>query len=87
MGKGTPASGKKNQEGNHIRCRRCGRHSYHKKAKICSACGFGRIAKLRHYNWSTKNRPAYGQKKRNTRQGKYCITVGKEVKEISAKAS
>jgi large subunit ribosomal protein L37e len=68
MGKGTPASGKKNQEGNHIRCRRCGRHSYHKKAKICSACGFGRIAKLRHYNWSTKNRPAYGQKKRNTRR-------------------
>jgi len=68
MGKGTAASGKHNKEGNHIRCRRCGRHSYHKKNKQCSSCGFGRTAKLRHYNWCIKTRPSYGQKSRNNRR-------------------
>lgn len=68
MGKGTSASGKHNKEGNHIRCRRCGRHSYHKKEKTCSACGFGRTATLRRYRWNVKTRPAYGQKSRNNRR-------------------
>lgn len=67
MGKGTPSFGRHNKEGNHIRCRRCGRHSYHKKKKYCAACGFGRTAKLRRYNWNTKTRPAYGQKSVNVR--------------------
>lgn len=68
MGKGTPAFGKHNKEGNHIRCRRCGKHSYHKKKKVCSSCGFGATAKLRHYNWCTKSRPSYGHKSRNIRR-------------------
>ncbi|HJX24062.1 MAG TPA: 50S ribosomal protein L37e, partial [Candidatus Bathyarchaeia archaeon] len=52
MGKGTPSFGKKNQTV-HIRCRRCGRHSYHKREKKCSACGYGASKKLRHYSWQT----------------------------------
>lgn len=67
MGKGTPAAGRHNQEGNHIRCRRCGRHSYHKKDKICAYCGFGRMAKLRRYNWHVKSRPHNGQPRVNIR--------------------
>jgi len=67
MGKGTPAAGKHNKEGNHIRCRRCGEHSYHKKNKECSACGFGKTTRLRHYGWNVKTRPSYGQKARNNR--------------------
>ncbi|MDD1779441.1 MAG: 50S ribosomal protein L37e, partial [Candidatus Helarchaeota archaeon] len=40
MTKGTPSFGKHHKK-THIRCRRCGRHSYHVRDKICSACGFG----------------------------------------------
>ncbi|MBD3352884.1 MAG: 50S ribosomal protein L37e [Candidatus Lokiarchaeota archaeon] len=67
MGKGTPSSGRKNKEGNHIRCRRCGRHSYHKKKKVCAACGFGRSSKMRHYEWNVKSKPSYGNKVVNRR--------------------
>ncbi|MDH4215252.1 MAG: 50S ribosomal protein L37e [Candidatus Odinarchaeota archaeon] len=55
MGKGTPSKGKKNNP-KMIRCRRCGRRSYHVRHKKCAACGFGASARLRQYNWAHKNR-------------------------------
>ncbi|RQD82280.1 MAG: 50S ribosomal protein L37e [Methanocalculus sp. MSAO_Arc2] len=53
MSKGTPSMGLRNKRP-HIVCRRCGRRSYHARHKICSACGFGRSARLRSYAWKTK---------------------------------
>ena len=53
--KGTRSMGKK-QKKTHIRCRRCGRHSYHIRKKICASCGLGRTAKIRHYNWLKKDK-------------------------------
>ncbi len=50
MSKGTPSFGKHNKK-THIRCRRCGGHSYHIRKKKCSSCGYGATARLRHYNW------------------------------------
>ena len=50
MGTGTPSL--KGGERTHIRCRRCGRHSYHLQKKTCSSCGYGKTAKLRSYNWA-----------------------------------
>ncbi|PIN69652.1 50S ribosomal protein L37e [Candidatus Woesearchaeota archaeon CG11_big_fil_rev_8_21_14_0_20_43_8] len=49
--KGTASMGKKSGKINHIRCRRCGGSSYHKKKKVCSSCGFGRTAKIRKFGW------------------------------------
>ena len=41
MVKGTPAMGKKRRKGRlHIKCRRCGKNSYHKIRGICSSCGY-----------------------------------------------
>jgi len=54
MTKGTHSQGKKGQAKLHIRCRRCGRASYHKKRKICSHCGYGDTTKLRRYSWNKK---------------------------------
>ncbi|MFX1341349.1 MAG: 50S ribosomal protein L37e [Promethearchaeota archaeon] len=54
MGKGTPAFGKKNKK-SHIRCRRCGRRSYHVRKKRCAACGFGQTSRIRKYSWSWKD--------------------------------
>ncbi len=53
MGKGTPSFGK-HQKKTHIRCRRCGRHSYHVRHKQCAACGFGRSKKITQYSWQNK---------------------------------
>ncbi|MCX6643549.1 MAG: 50S ribosomal protein L37e [Candidatus Bathyarchaeota archaeon] len=39
----------------HIRCRRCGRRSYHVRLATCAACGYGVTSKLRHYNWMRKD--------------------------------
>ncbi|MEC7502989.1 MAG: 50S ribosomal protein L37e [Candidatus Thermoplasmatota archaeon] len=55
MSKGTPSMGKR-QKSTHIRCRRCGKHSFHKTKSICSSCGYGQTAKLRKYRWSKRNR-------------------------------
>ena len=44
MGKGTPSKGKKNKTASHKTCRRCGKHSYHRKKHYCASCGFGRSA-------------------------------------------
>ncbi|MEM2910278.1 MAG: 50S ribosomal protein L37e [Nitrososphaerota archaeon] len=50
MVKGTPSFGKRNKPV-HIRCRRCGRRSFHVSKKRCAACGFGASKKLRSYRW------------------------------------
>jgi len=50
---GKPSFGKRNKKV-HVVCRRCNRHSLNLKTKICSACGFGKSAKLRKYAWQTK---------------------------------
>ncbi len=54
MVKGTPAFGKKIGT-KHIRCRRCGRRSYHVSKGYCAACGYGRSAKIRKYAWQTRD--------------------------------
>ncbi|MFX1319728.1 MAG: 50S ribosomal protein L37e [Promethearchaeota archaeon] len=54
MGKGTPSFGKKNKK-THIRCRRCGRRSYHIRKKRCAACGFGASSRIRQYRWARKD--------------------------------
>lgn len=36
----------------HVRCRRCGRHSYHRQKRVCASCGFGVTARRRGYNWA-----------------------------------
>ncbi|HEY4699197.1 MAG TPA: 50S ribosomal protein L37e [Nitrososphaerales archaeon] len=51
MTRGTPSFGKHSKGKTHIRCRRCGRHSYHTNKKRCAFCGFGADKKIRHYNW------------------------------------
>ncbi|MHA1680756.1 MAG: 50S ribosomal protein L37e [Promethearchaeota archaeon] len=53
MGKGTPSMGLRNRK-THMRCRRCGRNSYHLRHKVCSACGFGKSSKIRKYGWQNK---------------------------------
>ncbi|MHA2061154.1 MAG: 50S ribosomal protein L37e [Candidatus Sifarchaeia archaeon] len=60
MVKGTPSFGKHHKT-RVIRCRRCGRRSYHIRHKACSACGFGKKATLRRYSWQTKK---IGRKRR-----------------------
>lgn len=52
--KGTSSKGKKNRKKIHVRCRRCGRHSYNLRKGYCSACGFGRSSKIRSYSWGKK---------------------------------
>ncbi|MCJ7633930.1 50S ribosomal protein L37e [Candidatus Bathyarchaeota archaeon] len=51
--KGTPSRGK-HMKTRVIRCRRCGRRSYHVRKSQCSACGFGDSSRIRTYNWQTK---------------------------------
>ena len=62
MGKGTPSKGKKNKAASHKTCRRCGRHSYHRRKRFCAYCGFGRSSKLRQPSWRNRTRPFNGQK-------------------------
>ncbi|HEX55427.1 MAG: 50S ribosomal protein L37e [Candidatus Altiarchaeales archaeon] len=45
MTKGTPSMGKKNKRHTHIRCRRCGRFSFHVRKDVCAYCGYGRSKK------------------------------------------
>jgi len=59
MGKGTPSFGR-HQRITHIRCRRCGRHTYHIQKKHCSACGYPR-SKIRKEAWRWKS---WNRKKR-----------------------
>ena len=62
MGKGTPSKGKHNKAASHKTCRRCGKHSYHRRKRFCASCGFGKSAKLRQYAWRNRTRPFNGQK-------------------------
>ncbi|MGC2034122.1 MAG: 50S ribosomal protein L37e [Thermoplasmata archaeon] len=50
MGKGTPS--RRGGKIVHIRCRRCGRHSFHRQHEVCSSCGFGATARRRGYEWA-----------------------------------
>jgi len=52
--KGTPSMGRRSKGKTHIRCRRCGRHSYNVAKGYCAACGFGRSRRLRRYSWSSR---------------------------------
>ncbi|MCW4019773.1 MAG: 50S ribosomal protein L37e [Candidatus Bathyarchaeota archaeon] len=54
MGKGTPSFGKRMGKTVHIRCRRCGRRSYHVREKKCAACGYGESPRIRRNSWQTK---------------------------------
>ncbi|HJW98121.1 MAG TPA: 50S ribosomal protein L37e, partial [Candidatus Bathyarchaeia archaeon] len=38
----------------HIKCRRCGRRSYHVTKKRCSACGYGDSKVIKAYSWRVK---------------------------------
>ncbi|NWG10069.1 MAG: 50S ribosomal protein L37e [Nitrososphaerales archaeon] len=51
MVKGTTSFGKRGKGRTHIRCRRCGRHSYHIRKKKCAFCGYGEDSKIRKYDW------------------------------------
>ncbi len=51
MTKGTTSMGKRTKK-THIRCRRCGRHSYHVQKKRCAHCGYPMKAKWRSYTWA-----------------------------------
>jgi large subunit ribosomal protein L37e len=54
MAKGTPSFGKKIGV-KHIRCRRCGRVSFHVKKGRCAACGFGETKTMKSFNWNPRN--------------------------------
>lgn len=56
MAKGTPSMGKKSGKKLHLRCRRCGKPSYHMKKSICSNCGYGKSARLRTYKWKKEGK-------------------------------
>ncbi len=52
--KGTPSMGKRSKGKTHIRCRRCGRHSFNVAKGYCVACGFGRSKRIRRHSWASK---------------------------------
>ncbi len=52
--KGTTSFGKHGRSKTHIKCRRCGRHSYNVAKGYCAACGFGRSKRIRKYSWQNK---------------------------------
>jgi len=54
--KGTPSMGKRSKGKSHIRCRRCGKKTYHVSKKVCSSCGYGKSKRLRSYKWQKKHR-------------------------------
>ncbi|MFP3909257.1 MAG: 50S ribosomal protein L37e [Halobacteriota archaeon] len=56
MTKGTPSMGKRGKKNLHIRCRRCGNVSFHKRKGYCASCGFGESKKIRSYDWVNKTK-------------------------------
>jgi large subunit ribosomal protein L37e len=56
MSKGTSSLGKKGRKTIHIKCRRCGRVSFHRRKGVCAACGFGRSRKIRSHSWLNKKK-------------------------------
>ncbi|MBW3014841.1 50S ribosomal protein L37e [Candidatus Woesearchaeota archaeon] len=61
--KGTYSKGRHSKGKTHIRCRRCGKHTYHVRKKVCSSCGYGDSSKMRKYNWNKKNKSKALKKK------------------------
>ncbi|MBS3126943.1 50S ribosomal protein L37e [Candidatus Woesearchaeota archaeon] len=55
MTKGTAGHGRKSGKKTHIRCRRCGEHTYHARKKKCSSCGYGATTTMRSYAWNKKS--------------------------------
>lgn len=53
MTKGTQSFGKRASNKTHTACRRCGKTSFHRQKKTCSACGFPN-AKIRSFQWGQK---------------------------------
>ena len=45
MVKGTTSMGKFTRKHVHMRCRRCGKNSFHKRHHTCASCGFPKVAK------------------------------------------
>jgi len=58
MTKGTPSMGMKSGKVSCVRCRRCGRRSFHVSKHKCSSCGFGKTSKLRKYSWNIRKKRA-----------------------------
>ena len=56
MTKGTPSMGKKSGKTTHIRCRRCGQKTYHRRKNNCSSCGYGVSPRMRSYAWMKKKK-------------------------------
>ena len=56
MTKGTPSMGKKSGKVTHIRCRRCGLSTYHRRKSKCSSCGYGVSAKIKSAAWMKKKK-------------------------------
>jgi large subunit ribosomal protein L37e len=52
---GTGSRGLRGAKKTTIHCRRCGRKSYHMTKKKCSACGFGKSARMRKYAWQKQD--------------------------------
>ncbi|MDP3780520.1 MAG: 50S ribosomal protein L37e [Thermoproteota archaeon] len=50
MVKGTASMGLFNRKKTHIRCRRCGKNSFHRRSRRCASCGFP-DPKIRKYSW------------------------------------
>ncbi|MDQ3903034.1 MAG: 50S ribosomal protein L37e [Thermoproteota archaeon] len=50
MTKGTTSMGKFTRKKTHVRCKRCGRNSLHKRAKRCASCGYP-DPRIRKYGW------------------------------------
>ncbi|MCH8859962.1 MAG: 50S ribosomal protein L37e [Thaumarchaeota archaeon] len=50
MVRGTTSMGGFTRKKVHIRCRRCGKNSFHKRHHRCASCGFP-DSKLRKYSW------------------------------------
>ena len=78
MSKGTPSFGKKVGV-KHIRCRRCGRVSYHVKKGKCAACGFGKTKKIRSFNWLARNFQRK-RKQQTAKPKKYKLRKDKKVR-------
>ncbi len=55
--KGTASMGKKSGKKTHVYCRRCGKHTFHKRKKRCAACGYGKTAKKRYHISHKKGKP------------------------------
>ncbi len=53
--------GLKSGKRTHIRCRRCGTVAYHRGHEKCSACGYGKSAKIRTYAWMKKKRLSHSK--------------------------